>query len=140
MTSHFSSGEFRFVSHNRRPAKECILILSAFCLIGQATEPVNQNFHQRTVSLSFAISCCGLSREPEGNSRSSRGDLSGFTYVPPTSTTRTLLFRSKRLRRVQVLPIASRDSPKTLEDALVFRFCRRACRPAFHYLKRYKAE
>jgi hypothetical protein len=52
------------------------------------------NLHPRAVSLSFAISCWGLSRGPEGNSRSSRDDLSSFTYVPPTSTTKTFLFMS----------------------------------------------
>lgn len=52
------------------------------------------NSHPRTVSLSFATSCCGLSRGPEGNSRSSLADLSSFTCVPPTSTTRIFLFMS----------------------------------------------
>src|SRR5262249_39188393 len=50
------------------------------------------NFHPRTVSLSLATNWCGLKRGPEGNSRSSRDDINSFMYVPPTSTTRTLLF------------------------------------------------
>jgi hypothetical protein len=39
-----------------------------------------------------------------------------------------------------VLAVASRLSPKTLENALLFWFGRRAGWPAFHYLKSDKAE
>src|SRR5207249_686508 len=41
------------------------------------------NFQPRTFSLNLATNCFGPIRCPEGNSRSSRGDISNFTCVPP---------------------------------------------------------
>src|ERR1044071_862941 len=98
------------------------------------------NFHPHAVSLSFAISCCGLIREPEGNSRSSRDDRSSFTVVPPTSTTKTFLFMNDGPDALGVLAVASCHSPKTLEDAALFWFCCRAGWPAFHDFEGNKPE
>src|SRR5207302_1101738 len=123
------------------PLPKCFGSLTIRPLRTGAGKPIHasSNLHPRAVSLSLATSCCGLSRGPEGNSRSSREDLSSFTCVPPTSTTRTFLFMAPRARS-GVLAIASRRSPKTLEDALLFWFGCRAGWPAFHYLKSDKAE
>ena len=61
--------------------------------------------------------------------------------MPPTSTTRTFLFMSDGPDAFGAcLAVASRLSPKTLEDALLFWFCRRAGWPAFHYFKGDKPE
>jgi hypothetical protein len=73
-------------------------------------------------------------------SSKSQDDLSSFTYVPPTSTTKTFLLMSDGPTRSGVLAVASRHSSKTLEDALLFWFCRRAGWPAFHYFKGDKPE
>src|SRR4029077_6194656 len=123
------------------PLPKCFGSLTIRPLRTGAGKPMEarSNFHPRAVSLSLATSCCGLSRAPEGNSRSSRDDLSSFTYVPPTSTTRTFLFMAPRRVR-EYLAVASGLSPKTLENALLFWFGRRAGWPAFHYLKSDKAE
>src|SRR6266545_3402189 len=63
------------------------------------------NFQPRTFSLNLATNCFGPIRGPEGNSRSSRGDISNFTCVPPISTTRIFLFMSgppPRMPRVKI--------------------------------------
>src|SRR5439155_13761582 len=100
------------------------------------------NFQPRTFSLNLATNCFGPIRGPEGNSRSSRGDISNFTCVPPISTTRIFLFMSgppPRMPRGK-LPVAPHGSAKTLEKALLFWFCRSAGTPAFHYFESEKPE
>ena len=90
------------------------------------------------LSLSLATNCCGFSRGPEGNSRSSRDDLSSLRMF--RQHRQPELFSSWPLTRSGVLAVASDLSPKALEDALLFRFSRRAGWPAFYYLKSAKAE
>src|SRR5882724_3193681 len=106
-----------------------------------AGKPIDatSNFQPRTVSLNLATNCSGLIRGPEGNSRSSRRDISSFTDVPPTSTTRIFFFISERPRRQAGKELLVAPE-KTREEALFLRFCRRARRPAFHDFERKKPE
>src|SRR4029450_4412190 len=100
------------------------------------------NLHPRVASLSFAINCFGLMRAPDANSRRLRRDISSFTCVPPTSTTRTLFFISDRPKSFSglMLTTASSQAFETLKDALRLRLCRRAGRPTFHDFKCEESE
>src|SRR4029453_2098438 len=100
------------------------------------------NLHPRVASLSFAINCFGLMRAPDANSRRLRRDISSFTCVPPTSTTRTLFFISDRPKSFSGLMLTPGSSQafETMKDALLLRLCRRAGRPTFHNFKREESE
>src|SRR6266567_6506056 len=121
------------------PLPKCFGSFMMLPLLTGAGKPIDamSNLHPRALSLSFAISCSGLMRGPDANTRSSRSDMSSFTRVPPISTTRTFLFMSDRRFRRQWLSAAPDQS---LQDALRFRFWCGAGRPAFHNFKREESE
>src|SRR5436309_9320392 len=120
-----------------QPLPKCFGSLVIRPLRSGAGKPIDarSNFQPRTVSLNLARNCFGPIRAPEGNWRSLRGDISNFTCVPPTSTTRTFLFmsddRSPKYSGVR-LPVALARAAKTLKEGLPFWFCCRAAGPAFH--------
>src|ERR1043166_1386289 len=98
------------------------------------------NFQPGTVPLNPARNCFGPIRGPEENARSSRSDISSFTYVPPISTTRTFLFIGDRPRMISGVKLPMAPSAQTLKEAPLLWFCRRAGRPAFHNFKGQKTE
>src|SRR5438045_6635485 len=103
-----------------------------------AGKPIDatSNFQPLAVSLSFARNCFGVTRRPDGNSRSTRSDISSLTKVPPISTTRILLFISARPRGRE-LSAATEQSPHA-----GLRFGLRGCaaRPAFYDFNRNEPE
>src|SRR5881628_1109324 len=126
-----------------QPLRKCFGFLVIRALRTGTGKPMDalSNFQPRTFSLNLATNCFGPIRGPEGNSRSSRGDISNFTCVPPISTTRIFLFMSDRFPNIRVkLPVAPTEAAKPLKQAPLLWFCRRAARPALYYFKREKPE
>src|SRR5262245_52428318 len=93
-------------------------------LLTGAGNPIDatSNLQPLTVSLNLVRNCFGVIRGPDGNSRSTRSDISNLTKVPPISTTRILLFMNSRLPAGRELAAATEQSPYAC-----FRFGLRGC-------------
>src|ERR1051325_1001843 len=103
-----------------------------------AGKPIDatSNFQPLTVSLNSARNCFGVIRGPDGNSRSTRSDMSSLMKVPPISTTRILLFMSVRPRGREL----SGPTEQSPHAGFRFRLRRCAARPALYDFKRDKPE
>src|SRR5262249_23685230 len=103
-----------------------------------AGKPIDatSNFQPATVSLNLERNGFGVIRRPDGNSRSTRSDISSLTKEPPISMTRILFFMSARPRGRELF------APTEQSPHAGFRFGLRDCaaRPALYDVKCREAE